>query len=115
MSTWTLGDITLPNPQGYSVRTLEKSVMHESINGRTTKDITSRKNQYFLSFNRKAQSTVAQILGQFNLKQTLTFSVDDGSLQISSVEVHVDIPRRNYNTKGSEFREDFEIILTEVE
>lgn len=112
---WTLGGVTLPNPQGFSRKYVEKSVWHESINGRTTKDISSRKEQYVLSFQRIAQATVAQILALYEQKATLTFEAEDGELIISATEVHVDVPGREYNTKGSEFREDFTLILTEVE
>ncbi len=115
MRTWTLDSITLPNPQGFSRKFVDKSVWHESINGRTTRDISARKEQFTLQFQKLDQSTVAQILAVYNTKTTVYFSVDDGDLQIASTEVHVDIPGRDYNTRGSEYREDLTIILTEVE
>lgn len=112
---WTLGSQTLPNPHGFGRRFIEKSTFHDAINGRTTRDITSRKEQFHLSFKRKQQATVAQVLAQFELKSELAFAVSDGDLQIASTQVHVEVAGRDYNTKGSEYREDFTIVLTEVE
>ncbi len=106
--------VTLPNPQGFSRKFLEKSVMNETVNGTSRKDTTNRKEQFVLRFNRISQATVAQILAIYEAKVTAVFSVTDGSLSISSTECHVDCSGRNYNTKGSEFREDFDLVLTEV-
>lgn len=112
--SWTLGSTTLPDPRGFSRRPIEKSTYHEMINGTSKKDISSRKEQFVLVFTRISQDTVASILAEYQLMQSLAFSADDGSLSISETQVHVDIGTRQYNTKGSEFREDFELILTEV-
>lgn len=113
--SWILGSTTLPAPKGFARRFLEKSVYHEAINGASKKDISNRKEQFIINFTRLSQSSVASIVAEFNLLQTLAFSVDDGELVISEREVHVDISGRDYNTKGSEFREDVELILTEVQ
>jgi len=115
MGTWTLGSITLPNPEGFTRRVAEKATYHEMINGTSKKDISSRKEIYTLQYGRLSQADIAQILAQFNLFQTLSFSVTDGDMEIAATEVHVDIQQRDYNTPGSEFREDVTIILTEVE
>lgn len=115
MGTWTLGSITLPDPNGFERRVVERSTYHEMVNGTSKKDISARKEMFILQFQRIEQATIASILGQFNLFQTLAFSATDGDLTISETEVHVDISGRNYSTPGSEFREDVTIILTEVE
>jgi hypothetical protein len=112
---WTLGSVTLPNPHGFKRRFLGKETYHEAINGRSRRDISNRKEQYELSYQRIEQSTVAEILAQHALFTTLTFSAAQGSLNIAETVVHMDVPTRDYNTKGSEFREDFVILLTEVE
>src|SRR3990172_3444396 len=104
---WTLGGITLPNPQGFGRKYIEKSVWHESINGRTTRDISARKEQLTLTFQRISQALVAEILALYEQKTALTFEAEDGDLIIGETEVHIDVPGREYNTKGSEFREDF--------
>ena len=111
---WILGSTTLPSPQGFGRNTLEQSTMHEAINGTSKKDISSRKEEFTLIFTRLTQAVVANILAEFELKQSLLFSVDDGDLVIAETNVHVKIPQREYNTKGSEYREDITLILTEV-
>ena len=111
---WTLGSTTLPDPRGFRRRFVEKSVYHEMINGTSKKDISARKERFELTFTRITQATVASILAEFELKQALSFSVTDGDLSIAATNVHVDVSGRDYNTKGSEFREDVTIILTEV-
>lgn len=119
--SWTLSEtqsggttITLPNPQGLARRQLEKSVSNETVNGTSRKDISNRKEQYILQYRRRTQAEVAQILAFYNLKKTAILEVSDGSLLIAPTEVHVDMANRDYNTKGSEFREDLDLILTEV-
>lgn len=112
--SWILGSVTLPSPRGFRRRFIEKFVYHEMINGTTKKDITSRKEQFLLDFKKLPQATAAQVLSLLTRNETLMFSVEDGDLTIGSTEVHIDVAGRNYLTKGSEFREDFEIVLTEV-
>lgn len=113
--SWILGSTTLPDPRGFKRRHIEKSTYHEMINGASKRDISSRKEQFVLAFTRITQETVASILAEYQLFQSLPFSVEDGELSIAETQVHVDVNGRDYNTKGSEFREDFELILTEVE
>lgn len=113
--SWTLGSLTLPNPKGLSRRYVQKDTYHEAINGKSKRDISSRKEQFTLSWSKISQATVLEIMGQYNLMQTLLFTVTDGSLNIGPTMVHVDVPGRDYNTKGGEYREDFQMILTEVE
>lgn len=111
---WTLGSTTLPNPRGFRRRFVEKSVYHEMINGTSKKDISNRKERFELMFTRISQATVASILAEYELKQALSFAVTDGDLSIAATDVHLDISGRDYNTKGSEFREDITLVLTEV-
>lgn len=112
--SWILGSTTLPEPKGFSRRFVEKAVYHEMINGTSKKDVTSRKEAFSLAWTRLPQATVANILAEYGLRETLTFSVDDGELSIAECEVHVDISGRDYKTKGGEFREDIEMLLTQV-
>jgi len=113
--SWTLGSTTLPNPKTFNRRFLEKSVYHDMINGTSKKDITSKKEQFLIGFTRLTQSTVASILAEYTVKSSLAFSVTDGDLTISERQVHLDIAGRDYNTKGSEFREDITLVLTDVD
>ena len=84
------------------------------INGTSKKDIGNRKEQFVIGYTRLTQAVVASILAEYELRQTLSFSIDDGELQVAATDVHVDISTRDYNTKGSEFREDVVMTLTEV-
>ena len=111
---WILGSTTLPSTKNFKRRFVEKSVYHEMINGTSKKDIGNRKEQFVIGYTRLDQATVASILAEYELRQTLSFSIDDGSLQVAATDVHVDISTRDYNTKGSEFREDVVMTLTEV-
>lgn len=113
--SYILGSTTLPDPQGLQRRYIEKSVYHDAINGRTTRDITGRKEQFILRYARLAQSVVASILSEYERRLALSFSASDGDLNINATDVHVEVQDRSYNTKGSEYREDFVIVLTEVE
>jgi hypothetical protein len=112
--SWTLGSTTLPDPRGFKRKFVEKSTYHEMINGTSKKDISNRKERFEMYFTRLSQAVVASILAEFSLKQALSFSVDDGDLMIAATDVHVDISGRDYNTKGSEYREDVTVVLTEV-
>lgn len=113
--SWTLGSTTLPSPQAFARDYVERSVEHEAINGRSTREITSRKEKYVLTYQRISQTQVANILAEHAEKESLDFTVDDGDLQIATTEVHVYVRGRQYNTKGQSYREDLEIVLIEVE
>lgn len=113
--SWTLGSTTLPDPKSFSRRFVEKSVYHEMINGTSKKDVSSKKEQFLIGFTRLPQATVAAILAEFTVKNSLAFSATDGDLTINERQVHLDISGRDYNTKGSEFREDVTLVLTDVD
>lgn len=109
---YILGDITLPNPVNFQRKNIESSSMQTSITGRSTKDIRNRKEQFILAFQHLTQSEVSSILGEYNKETTLDFTVNETNLTVNTI-VHMDIPERDYE-KGSEYRENFIVILTEV-
>lgn len=111
--SYVLGGTTLPNPHGFSRESIESSTSHESISGVLSKDIKNRKERFILTYRFLTQSQVTAITDAFNQLTTLTFSMSDGDLTIGSTTVHVDLKRRSYNTKGTEYREDLDVILTE--
>lgn len=113
--SWNLGSTTIPEPQRFNRDYAEKSVFHDMINGTSKRDITSRKEIFHLGYTRKPQDVVSSILAEYALNQTLMFSVESGELSIAPRLVHVSIKGRQYNTKGSEFREDFVIELLDVD
>lgn len=113
--SWILGSTTIPEPKTLSRRYVEKSTYHEMVNGSSKKDVTSRKEQFELGYTKLSQATVASILAEYALKQSLSFSAESGELSIAARDVQIDVTGRDYNTKGSEFREDIVIILTDVD
>ena len=111
---YLLGDITLPQPVSFTRRQVETSASNMTLDGRTKKDITNRKEEYILVFTLLTQAEVTSILGEFDLKTTRNFQVTESNLTISATPVHIEIASRNYNTKGGDYREDITLALTEV-
>lgn len=111
--SYTLGSITLPNPQELYRDFKEKSQRLDMLDGTTKKDITNRKEVFTLVFRRLTQSQVNSILSELTQDEARAFSVNEDNLTISSTNVLVDVNRRAYN-KGGEYREDLTLILEEV-
>lgn len=109
-----LGGITLPSPQGFRKSPILIGADVETMSGKTRRDYVRKKYRYTLMYSKLTQTEMIDILSLWNQNNTLFFSVDEGSLQIASVEVLMDMSDREYNTPGSEFREDLEVTLTEV-
>lgn len=112
--SYILDGVTLPDPRGYKLRYIEKKTDHDMINNATKRDTSGRKRQFFLTFTRLTQVVSAQIQGIYNQQKAVYFSSTETNNQIASTLVLMDITGRDYNTKGSEYREDFTLVLTEV-
>lgn len=112
--SYTLGSITLPNPKSFSRTLIESGASVITLNGRTKRDIINRKERYVLGYEMLSQTNVNLILSEYNLQQARYFTVSETNLTIPSTLVHIDIADREYNTKGVSYREDFNLILTEV-
>ena len=111
--SYTLGDITLPNPKAFTRRQVETGASHLTLDGQSKKDILNRKEQFILNFEFLSQSQISQILGEFDLQTTRNFAVDETNLTITSTPVHISIQNREYS-QGAEYRENIQLILTEV-
>jgi len=111
---YTLGDITLPRPNAFLRKTLEKSASILTLNNTSKKDITGRKEQYVLTYKMLTQAEVNSIFSEYNLETTRSFSVAETNLTIAATTVHIEIEQREYNTAGNEYREDLVLVLTEV-
>ena len=111
---WTLGSITLPTPQRLKREQINIEVEHMTLDGTSKKDIAARKERYVLGFDMLTQVEFASMKGEWDLQTARNFAVSDGSLTISSTPVHIQINERTYNTPGDQFREDIDLILTEV-
>ena len=114
--SYTLGSITLPNPKPGDFRRIQMEVGGSvlTLNGRTKKDITARKEQYVIYYEKLTPAEVALILSEYDLRETRNFAVSESNLTISSTPVHIDVTGREYNTAGEGYREDLQLILTEV-
>lgn len=112
--SYVLGSTTLPNPKRLDRNIIEEKRMNKTIHGLMRQRIVNRKEQYRLEYRDLTQAQVSNIFAEYNLMTTRSFTVSDGRLSIGPVEVHVDIDSRVYNTKGPEYREDINLILTEV-
>lgn len=112
---YILNGETLPNPQGFGIDKARMEVRHEAINGRTTKEVRNIKNIWKLRFTKLTQEEASVMLGIANLKQTVLFESTETNKLIPETEVHVTIDREKYNTKGSEYRVDLDVVLEEVE
>lgn len=112
--SWVLGGTTLKNPQGYTPTEIEISSVITTAIGATRKQIRGKKLQHQIDWTLLTQTEVSDILSLYNQNTALDFTVTDGQLSIPTVSVQMDIMRRAHNAKGSEFREDISILLTEV-
>lgn len=112
--SFTLGSLTLPTPVSFEREIIETRTVNLLFNGTTKRKIINRKEQYILQFMHLTQAEVGQILAEYELLAVRNFTVDDDNLNIAATAVHIDIKSRDYNTKGSGYREDITVILTEV-
>jgi len=112
--SYKLGVKTLPEPKSFSREVLETAQENITITGKSTKKITNRKERYTLVLQNLTQQQVDELYAEFNLQTVRTFTVDEPNLTISPVDVFIDIPQRVYNKTGLEYREDIELVLTEV-
>ena len=108
-----LGNTTLPTPVSFTREFIETSASNNLLDGTTKKDITNRKERFILKFSSLTQAEVSAILAEYELLSTKNFWVDETNLTINSTPVHIDIGGREY-LKGSDYRENLEMVLTEV-
>lgn len=112
--SYILDGLTLPQPKGFTRKQIETGKTLQLLDGTTKKDITNRKEQYVLLFQKLTQAEIALILTKYNLLTTLSFQVTETNLTIAATTVHMELLSRKYLTKGNEYREDITLILTEV-
>lgn len=113
--SYMLGATTLKRPHSFRRVTIEKSAKIQTLDNTTKKDITGRKEQYILGYQFLTQTEMNDILSEYNLMTTRDFSVTETNLTIAATPVHIEIESREYGSAGNEYREDFQLILTEVQ
>lgn len=112
--SYKLNGVTLPTPKELNRQLLETSKTVNTLSGGTKKDITNRKERYNLTYKYLTQAEVTTLLNIYNLEEEVLFEVDETNLTISPTYVHVDISERGYSLRGVEYREDINLVLTEV-
>ena len=111
---YILGAQTLKNPAGFTRRQIETGSANNAINGRTTKDIRNRKEQFVLTYENLSNTDRNNILSEYDLETTRDFQVTEPNLTIATTPVHIDIKERTYQ-KGADYLEFLTLILTEVD
>ena len=109
---YILNGTTLKSPTTFDRETIESSVKHNLLTGRTVKDIRNRKDRFILTFQYLSAAERNAIINIWQLETCVTFEVTETNLTIASTDVHVEIPERGY-LKGGDYREFFTLILTE--
>lgn len=109
-----LGGITLPRPKSLQREIIEVATENITILGRTTKKILHRKERFVLSFTHIKQTTVSTILSEYTLNAVRTFLVTEANLSIGPTDVLIDMSERQYIPGGTEYIENFKLVLTEV-
>lgn len=111
---WKLNNETLPRPQGFERATLETSSTIRTAGGKTIKQVTNRKMQYTLQYEYLTQTERTQLYDLLELDTAIDFEVTEGNLTIATTSVIMDISNEQFPAKGTSFRENLNIILTEV-
>lgn len=111
---YLLDGTTLPKPVRMERIPREISSQNQTLDGQVKKDIITQKEDYRLYYSMLSQTDVLTITTIYDKQEAVTFSVSDGDLTISEIDVFVNIESRQYNTKGTEYREDLVLVLTEV-
>jgi hypothetical protein len=110
---YILNGTTIKNPVDFKRDLFEVSGVQTTLNGRTVKDLRSRKEVYTLEFQHLSSAERNAILAIYDLQTTVSFQVTETNLTIAETQVHMDIPGREY-LKGGDYLESFTLILTEV-
>ena len=112
---FTLGAKTLLFPKSFNREFIETSASNLSVDGKTTKRIESRKERFTLVYQNLTSAQVSEILSEYDTDEARLFEVDETNLTIGPTRVLIDISTRNYPLTGKAYRQDLNIILTEVE
>ena len=112
--SFILGGITLLNPKRYTKNIIEVGTEHLLIYGKTTKKDQGRKYQHILEYLYLTQAQIGVITSMFEQGNLVTFSVSDGDLTVSPVDVLIEVDNRSFPPTGSLYREHLTLTLTEI-
>lgn len=110
-----LGNIILPNPKKFTRHFIETASENLLMEGKTTKRVENRKEEFTLEFQHLTPAEVNSVLSEYELNAVRTFVVTETSLPVSATDVLVDIKNREYPASGKLYRENLTLILTEVQ
>lgn len=111
---WILNDISLPRPSRMYREFIYVKKDLVSINGRTTRDFSARKEEFVLEYDYLNQAQINRIMALVELNVAMNFRVTENNLTITSTPVFPFIRRREYPTPGGSFLEKIQLILIEV-
>lgn len=114
MRLWQLNGQTIPHPQRYTPIPVENSVILTTLNNRAVKQSRGFKTVHRLEFDALTRSEFDVFNTIYLNGEAVLFEATDGELSISSRSVFVSIVSRSFPYKGSAFRENIIIELTEV-
>jgi len=112
--SYILNQLTLPQPKKFKRDFIEMSQSNLTITGRTTRRVSHRKEIFTLTFSNLAQTEIDSILALYQLNSILTFESTEANLTIAQTDVLFDLSPRSYPNTAREWRENINIILTEV-
>ena len=112
--SFTLGNITLPKPKEFTREFVESEAQNLTIDGISTRNVENRKEKFTLVFNYLTQDQINEILSEYQLQTSRTFTVDETYLSISATNVLIYINSREYIPSAKEFLENLTISLLEV-
>ncbi len=105
----------LPRPKGFKTDQVFIKTDYSMINGKTTRDIDSSKRKYLLMYDYLSPEEEAAIEATIALNVAVPFRVDDGNLQIPSVNVWVYIGAVSYEVPGGTYLSALQLELIEEE
>lgn len=112
--SYILGGTTLPQPKKAVRNFIETAVENLRNNGTTTKNTINRKEQFVLSYQNLTRSVANSILSLYEQDAAIDFESTESNFTVATTAVLVDISSRIYPPTGTEYRQDMDLILTEV-
>lgn len=112
--SFQLGNITLPYPKKFTRQFIETGAENLLMEGKTTKRVENRKEQFTLEFQYLTPAEVNSILSEYELDAMRTFTVTETNLSVGPTDVLVDIKDREYPLSGKLYRENLTLVLKET-
>jgi len=114
---YILNSTNLKRPKELAREFVYQKTDIDTIRGKTTRDVSAIKEKYTMYWETLTTAEADNILAIINTNSSVTFSVDDGILQISEVYVFPYIASKEYDIVGSNYfvKLTLELIVQEGE